>query len=203
MSHAGKRDGIAVFLDRNGTINEECGYLNHVDRLRLIDGAADAVKLFNQHGLKTIIVSNQSGVARGYFPETMLNALHEKLRGLLEERGAKLDAVYYCPHHPSAGEPPYRQSCDCRKPNLGMIRRAEKQFSVVPRLSYMVGDKLSDVEFGRNAGCKAILVLTGYGKGEWEYNRSKYSANPDYVARDVLDAAQWIINDVISGQPKL
>jgi D-glycero-D-manno-heptose 1,7-bisphosphate phosphatase len=203
MSHAGKRDGIAVFLDRNGTINEECGYLNHVDRLRLIDGAADAVKLFNQHGLKTIIVSNQSGVARGYFPETMLNALHEKLRGLLEERGAKLDAVYYCPHHPSAGEPPYRQSCDCRKPNLGMIRRAEKQFSVVPRLSYMVGDKLSDVEFGRNAGCKAILVLTGYGKGEWEYNRSKYSANPDYVARDVLDASQWIINDVISGQPKL
>jgi D-glycero-D-manno-heptose 1,7-bisphosphate phosphatase len=203
MSHAGKRDGIAVFLDRDGTINEECGYLNHVDRLRLIDGAADAVKLFNQHGLKTIIVSNQSGVARGYFPETMLNALHEKLRGLLEERGAKLDAVYYCPHHPSAGEPPYRQSCDCRKPNLGMIRRAEKQFSVVPRLSYMVGDKLSDVEFGRNAGCKAILVLTGYGKGEWEYNRSKYSANPDYVARDVLDAAQWIINDVISGQPKL
>ncbi|GAB4341628.1 MAG: D-glycero-beta-D-manno-heptose 1,7-bisphosphate 7-phosphatase [Candidatus Abyssubacteria bacterium] len=198
-----KANGVAVFLDRDGTINEECGYLNHVDRLRLIEGAADAVRLFNEYGLKTIIVSNQSGVARGYFPESMLKALHEKLRGLLEAQGARLDAVYYCPHHPNAGEPPYRQACDCRKPNLGMIRRAEQEFAVLPRISYMVGDKLSDVEFGRKAGCKAILVLTGYGKGEWEYNRDKCSVEPDYVARDVLDAAHWIIEDLNSGRSKV
>jgi len=158
-------DGVAVFLDRDGTLNEEAGYLNHVDRLKLIDGAAEAVRLLNRHGLKTVVVSNQAGVARGYFPEELLPRLHDRLRALLKEQGAELDAIYYCPHHPDVGEPPYRQDCDCRKPGLGMIRRAEKELSVDARRSYMVGDKISDVEFGKKAGCKSILLLTGYGKG--------------------------------------
>ena len=186
----------AVFLDRDGTLNEEAGYLNHVDRLRLIEGAPQAVALLNRHGLKTIVVSNQSGVARAYFPEELLERIHEKLRMLLEERGARLDAIYYCPHHPSVGDPPYRQDCECRKPKLGMIRKAETEFSVDPRRSYMVGDKLSDVQFGKNAGCRTILVLTGYGKGEWEYNRGRIDVAPDYVAPDILDAARWIVNDL-------
>ncbi len=186
----------AVFLDRDGTINEECGYLNHIDRLKLIEGAAEAVSLLKRHGLKTIVVSNQSGVARGYFPEHLLEPLHKKIQALLGERGGALDAIYYCPHHPRVGDPPYKQECQCRKPKLGMIHRAERELAVDARQSYMVGDKLGDVEFGKNAGCKAILVLTGYGKGEWEYNREKFAVEPDYVAVDLLDAARWIVDDL-------
>jgi D-glycero-D-manno-heptose 1,7-bisphosphate phosphatase len=185
----------AVFLDRDGTLNEEAGYLNHPDRLKLNEGAPEAVALLNRHGLKTIVVSNQSGVARAYFPEELLIRIHEKLHALLAERGARLDAIYYCPHHPDVGDPPYRQDCECRKPKLGMIRKAEREFSVDLRRSYVVGDKLSDVQFGKNAGCKTILVLTGYGKGEWEHNRGRIEEEPEYVASDLLDAARWIVND--------
>ena len=192
----GKTKSTAVFLDRDGTLNEESGYLNHVDRLKLIDGAAEAVALLSRHGLKTIVVTNQSGVARGYFPETLLPRLHDKLQELLIERGARLDAIYYCPHHPDVGEPPYRRDCECRKPKLGMIRRAEKEFSVDARKSYMVGDKISDVEFGRRAGCKTVLLLTGYGKGELEHNREQLNGDPDHVAADILDAAKWIVSDL-------
>ena len=192
----GKTKRAAVFLDRDGTLNEESGYLNHVDRLKLIDGAAEAVALLSRHGLKTIVVTNQSGVARGYFPETLLPRLHDKLQKLLIERGARLDAIYYCPHHPDVGEPPYRRDCECRKPKLGMIRRAEKEFSVDARKSYMVGDKISDVEFGRRAGCKTVLLLTGYGKGELEHNREQLNGDPDHVAADILDAAKWIVSDL-------
>lgn len=190
----------AVFLDRDGTLNEEGGYLNHVDRIRLIQGATEAVTLLSRHGLKTVVVTNQSGVARGYFPESLLPQLHERLQALLREGGAELDAIYYCPHHPDVGEPPYRQDCDCRKPRLGMIRRAEKELSVDARSSYMIGDKLSDVEFGKRAGCKSILVLTGYGRGELEHNRDKLDGEPDYIAKDILDAARWIINDFEQGK---
>ena len=189
-------NAIAVFLDRDGTINEEGGYINHVDRLKLIDGAAEAVALLGRHGLKTIVVTNQAGVARGYYPAEHLPKLHDRLRELLKEGGAELDAIYYCPHHPDVGEPPFRKDCDCRKPRLGMIRSAEREHGVDAARSYMVGDKISDVEFGRKAGCKSILVLTGYGKGELEYHRDKLSGEPDYIADDLLDAAKWIVRDL-------
>jgi D-glycero-D-manno-heptose 1,7-bisphosphate phosphatase len=117
------------------------------------------------------------------------------MQRLLWESGAQLDAIYYCPHHPTVGEPPYLQECDCRKPGLGMIRRAAEELSVDPKNSYMVGDKISDIEFGRKAGCTSILVLTGYGKGELEYNRHKLNGEPDYIAEDILDAAKWIVSD--------
>lgn len=189
-------DASAVFLDRDGTLNEEGGYINHVDRLKLIDGAAEAVALLGRHGLKTIVVTNQAGVARGYYPAEHVPKLHDRLRALLKEQGAELDAIYYCPHHPDIGKYPFRQDCDCRKPKLGMIRRAEKELSVDASRSYMVGDKISDVEFGRKAGCKSILVLTGYGKGELEYHRDKLDGEPDYIADDILDAAKWIVKDI-------
>jgi D-glycero-D-manno-heptose 1,7-bisphosphate phosphatase len=186
---------VAVFLDRDGTIIEERGYLNHPDLLELIKGAAEAVALLNRNGLKTIVVSNQSGVARGYLPEELLPLLHEKMSGLLAKKNARLDAIYYCPHHPCVGQPPYRKDCECRKPKTGMIQRAAREFSLDVARSYLVGDKMSDLQTARNAGCKAILVLTGYGKGEWEFNRGKLQAAPDYTATDLLDAAHWIIND--------
>jgi D-glycero-D-manno-heptose 1,7-bisphosphate phosphatase len=188
--------GAAAFLDRDGTLNVEAGYLNHVDRLELIDCAAEAVALLRKHGLKTIVVTNQAGVARGYFPEEHLSRLHAKLQRLLGEQGAELDAIYYCPHHPDVGDPPYRQNCDCRKPKLGMIHRAETEFSIDPHRSYMVGDKISDVNFGKKAGCKSILLLTGYGKGDLEYHRDQLDGEPDYIAEDILDAARWIVRDL-------
>lgn len=186
----------AVFLDRDGTLNVEAGYLNHVDRLQLIDCAAEAVALLRKHGLKTVVVTNQAGVARGYFPEELLPKLHAKLQQLLKEQDTELDAIYYCPHHPDVGDPPYRQDCDCRKPKLGMIRRAEAELSIDVHRSYMVGDKISDVVFGKKAGCKSILLLTGYGKGELEYHRDNLDGEPDHIAEDILDAARWIVNDL-------
>lgn len=186
---------IAVFLDRDGTVIQERGYLNHPDALELISGAADAVALLNRSGFKIIVVSNQSGVARGYFPEDLLQSLHQKMSALLAKRGARLDAIYYCPHHPCAGEPPYRKDCDCRKPKTGMLERAAEEFPIDVAQSYLVGDKMSDMQTAKNAGCKAVLVMTGYGKGEWEFNRARVPSAPDYIAADLLDAAHWIVND--------
>lgn len=188
---------IAVFLDRDGTITEERGYLNHPDYLELIANAAEGIALLNRSGLRTIVITNQSGVARGFFPESLLPALHKKMRALLAKREARIDAIYYCPHHPCIGEPPYRNDCECRKPKTGMIDKAAREHSLDIMRSYLVGDKLSDIETGKNAGCKTILVMTGYGKGEWEFNRSKLKGAPDYLAADLLDAAQWIKKDFV------
>jgi D-glycero-D-manno-heptose 1,7-bisphosphate phosphatase len=198
---ANKNLSIAVFLDRDGTIIEDRGYLNHPDLLELIPNASEAIASLNRAGLKTIVVSNQSGVARGYFPESLLAVLHEKMLGLLSERGARIDAVYYCPHHPCVGEPPYRRDCECRKPKTGMIGRAANDFSLDIGRSYFIGDKISDMQTAANAGCKSLLVMTGYGKGEWEFNRSRLKKTPDYLAADLFDAAQWILKDVASFSP--
>lgn len=187
-------DNAAVFLDRDGTVNEDVGYLDDVDRVALIDCAAEAIALLRRNGLKAIVVTNQSGVARGYFSEELLPRLHDKLQRLLKEQGAGLDAIYYCPHHPD-------DHCDCRKPKLGMIRRAEKEFSIDPSRSYVVGDKLSDVEFGRLAGCKAILVRTGHGKDELANGGDEPKGEPDYIAEDILDAAKWIVRDLQAQRP--
>jgi D-glycero-D-manno-heptose 1,7-bisphosphate phosphatase len=195
---ASKNLSIAVFLDRDGTIIEDRGYLNHPDLLKLIPNAAEAIASLNRAGLKTIVVSNQSGVARGFFPESLLAILHEKMLALLSEKDARIDAVYYCPHHPHVGEPPYRTRCDCRKPKTGMLKRAANEFSLDVARSYLIGDKISDMQTAANAGCKALLVMTGYGRGEWEFNRSRLGKAPDYLAADLFDAAQWIVKDVAS-----
>ncbi len=185
----------AVFLDRDGTIIEERGYLNHPDALELIPGAADGITLLNKVGLKAIVISNQSGVARGYFPEELLDRLHDKMQALLAEQGARVDAIYYCPHHPCIGNPPYRKDCECRKPKIGMLQAAALDLSIDIRGSYLIGDKISDMKTAANAGCTPVLVLTGYGKGEWEFNRTRLDAAPAYLAENLLDAANWIAND--------
>ncbi len=115
------------------------------------------------------------------------------MRDLLKREGARLDGVYYCPHHPDVGVPPYRQRCRCRKPATGLIEEAVKELSLDPSQSYVVGDRGVDIEFARQVGAKAILVLTGYGKGEWEYCRAEWKVKPDYVAADLFEAVQWII----------
>ncbi len=188
----------AVFIDRDGTLSEEIGYVNHVSRFRLLPRSAEAIKKLNDAGVAAVIITNQAGVARGYFPEERILEVHKRMEELLAEGDAKLDGIYYCPHHPSAGEPPYRADCDCRKPKPGLLLRAAKELDIDIKNSYMIGDKFSDVELAHNAGCKGILTLTGYGRGEWEYNREEAGMTPDFVAEDLLDAVEWILKEINS-----
>ncbi|MBI3814771.1 MAG: D-glycero-beta-D-manno-heptose 1,7-bisphosphate 7-phosphatase [Nitrospinae bacterium] len=187
---------IAVFIDRDGTVSEEVGYLRNIAHLKLIKGSADAVRLLNERGLKTAVVTNQSGVARGYFTEEFIHKTHERLKTLLSEYNAFLDGIYYCPHHTEVGNEEYRKNCNCRKPNPGMIETAAEELNIDIKKSYVVGDKVSDVQLAHNVGAKGILVLTGYGKGEVEYFRNNGNKKPDYIANDLYDAVQWILKDI-------
>ncbi len=187
---------IAVFIDRDGTMSEEVGYVNHLSRFKLLTNTAAAVKLLNDAGVLAIVATNQAGVARGYFEESMIAHVHEKLRAELAHNNAKLDAIYYCPHHPSAGKPPYRAECNCRKPKPGMILKAKDELDVDLNRSYMIGDKISDVEFGQKLGLKSIMVMTGYGIGEYEHQRQDWKVTPDFMAADLLEAVKWILDDI-------
>jgi D-glycero-D-manno-heptose 1,7-bisphosphate phosphatase len=183
----------ALFMDRDGTISEEVGYVNHPSRFRLFPYSADAIKLLNDNGWLAILVTNQAGVARGYFSEDVILNVHDQLRKGLETSSAKLDAIYYCAHHPSVGEPPYRFDCDCRKPKTGLINRATADFQIDLERSWMVGDRYGDVELARNAGLHSAFVLSGYGRGEWEYQRGSWKLEPEVVAENLLEAAKIII----------
>lgn len=183
----------AVFMDRDGTISEEVGYVNHPARYRVFPYSAEAVRLLNEAGWLAILVTNQAGVARGYFTEDLIAAVHDRLKGELEREGARLDAVYYCAHHPSVGESPYRVDCDCRKPRPGLIRRAAEEFNIDLAQSWMIGDRYSDVELAHNAGVHACFVKSGYGRGEWEYQRAQWKHEPEVVAEDLLEAVKRIV----------
>jgi len=193
MGEASKRR--AVFIDRDGTISEEVGYVNHPSRYRVFPYAAEAIRRLNEAGWLAILVTNQAGVARGYFTEDVIGAVHTLLTRELERGGARLDAIYYCPHHPSVGEPPYRFDCDCRKPRPGLIRRAADDLDIDLAGSWMVGDRYSDTELALNAGTRAALVLSGYGRGEWEYQRAAWRHQPDLVAENLLEAVQTITKE--------
>ena len=184
----------AVFIDRDGTISEEVGYVNHVSRYRVFPFAAEAVRALQAAGWLAVLVTNQAGVARGYFAEEMIGQVHALLAAELEKGGARLDAVYYCPHHPSVGEPPYRLDCDCRKPRPGLIHEAARKFDLDLAQCWMVGDRYSDVLLARNAGVRPAFVLTGYGRGEYEYQRHAWEHHPDLVAENLLEAARKIIS---------
>lgn len=186
----------AVFFDRDGTLTEEVGYVNHPSRLRLIRGTAAAVRLCNENGLLAIVVTNQAGVARGYFEESMIRDVHARLRELLVREGARLDAIYYCPHHPREGKPPYRADCNCRKPRPGMIEQAAREHPIDLARSYMVGDKISDSQFGRRLGLRTVMVMTGYGLGEYEFQREDWDHAPDHLARNTRAAVKWILRDL-------
>jgi D-glycero-D-manno-heptose 1,7-bisphosphate phosphatase len=183
----------AVFIDRDGTISEEIGYVNHPSRYRVFPYSAEAVRLLNEAGWLAVLVTNQAGVARGYFTEEMIGSVHNILREEMERGGARLDAIYYCAHHPSVGQPPYRVDCDCRKPKPGLIQRAAQELEIDLAQSWMVGDRYSDIELARNAGVRAAFVLSGYGRGEWEFQRAGWTTAPDIVADDLLEAVRKII----------
>jgi len=180
-------------MDRDGTISEEVGYVNHPSRFRLFPYTAEAVRLLNENGWLAIVITNQAGVARGYFSEDIILQIHDRVREQLARESARLDAIYYCAHHPSVGEPPYRLDCDCRKPKPGLIQRAAADFEIDLERSWMVGDRYGDVELARNAGLHAAFVLSGYGRGEWEFQRASWKIEPELVAEDLLAAVQKII----------
>ncbi len=183
----------AVFMDRDGTISEEIGYVNHPDRYRPFPYAAEAVRLLNDLGWLAVLVTNQAGVARGYFSEDMIGKVHSVLNEELERGGARLDAIYYCAHHPSVGDPPYRLDCDCRKPKPGLILRAANDLDIDLAQSWMIGDRHSDVQLAVNAGVKSAFVLSGYGRGEWEFQRTGWAHQPDLVGDDLLAVIKTII----------
>jgi len=182
----------AIFFDRDGTLLVETGYLSHVSMVRPYHFAAEALKLTADAGFLNIVVTNQSGIARGYIHEADLDGIHERMRSLLAREGASLDAVFYCPHHVKGAVPEYSVSCDCRKPGTGLGLRAIKQFGIDPALSYAVGDKVSDFLFGRNLGATPCLVRTGYGDAE-SARLVQLGLEKADIFDNVLEAAKWIV----------
>jgi len=183
----------AVFLDRDGTVADEVGYVNHASRIRLLSGSAEAVKRVREAGFLAVVVTNQAGVARDYFEEFVVHQANRRLVELLEREGAALDGIYYCPHHPREGAPPYRQDCQCRKPRPGMLLQAAEDLGIDLTRSYMVGDGLVDVGAARAAGVLPVMVLTGYGRGHLEHRRSRWTVEPEHIAEDLSAAVDWIL----------
>ncbi|UUV19373.1 D-glycero-beta-D-manno-heptose 1,7-bisphosphate 7-phosphatase [Fusobacteria bacterium ZRK30] len=155
-----------VFLDRDGNINVEKDYLHKVEEFEFIDGAREAIKIFNDLGYLVVVVTNQSGVARGYYDENSVKTLHDYLQKEVEKIGGHIDGFYYCPHHPEKGIGEYKLNCNCRKPEPGMFLEAQKDLNIDFSSSIMVGDKVSDIKAGENLGMRSILVRTGHGLEE-------------------------------------
>ena len=183
----------AVFLDRDGTVIKEVGYLNRLDRIELFPWSIDAVRLLNRAGFSVFVVTNQAGVARGYFEEALVQEAHRAIDRQMTAGGARIDAYYYCPHHPDAGVGEYRQACSCRKPQPGMIRRAEREFGIDPSRSFVVGDRWMDVEFGHAAGARSIIVRSGYATGDEDPPAG--ARPPDAVVDHLAEAVAWILRN--------
>ena len=186
----------AVFLDRDGTIIVDAHFLDDPERIEILPGAVEGIRALNDAGIPVVIATNQSGVARGYFDEETVTAIHERLLDLLAEREAVVDAVYYCPHLTLGSEIEYRKDCRCRKPGPGMALIASRELGLDLSRSYVVGDKPSDLGFGRNIGGKSILVRTGKGK---ETERSIDSGEIDAAFDTLSGAAEYIIEDLNKG----
>jgi len=184
----------AIFMDRDGTLCEEMGYVNHLTRSRLLPKSLEAIRLANEQGWLVIVATNQSGVARGLFTEEMVQSVHRQLRERAEAGGARIDALYFCPHHPREGSAPWRADCDCRKPRPGMLLRAAREHDIDLTRSWMIGDGFPDIEAGKAAGVRVVQVLTGYGRGLVEHHQDEYRSRPDYTAEDLLDAVRHIVS---------
>jgi D-glycero-D-manno-heptose 1,7-bisphosphate phosphatase len=186
----------AVFLDRDGVINEEVNYLSSPESLKLLPGAAQAIRQLNGRRIPVIVVSNQAGIARGRFSEEQVQKIHDRLSALLSGEGAHIDRYYYCPHHPTAGIGPYRMDCECRKPKPGLLLKAGSEMRLDLEQSYLVGDNVTDVEAGIRAGVRSILVLTGYGEPLWRSWSAPFQ--PHHVAHDLGEAVNWILDSAAS-----
>lgn len=184
----------AVFLDRDGTINEQMGYINHITRFKLLPGVAQAIRTLNEHWLPVVVVTNQSGLARGYFPESLLDEVHQEMSYRLALEGAHIDGLYVCPHHPEAKEERFRIACNCRKPKTGLLEQAAIDLHLDLQRSFVVGDRWSDLRCGAAVGATTILVLTGYGRGDACYIGPGQAVQPAHMAEDLEDAVRWILS---------
>lgn len=189
----------AVFLDRDGTVNEEVGYVNHIERFRVFPWVAPAVRKLNQAGIAAVLTTNQSGVARGYFPESLVREMHERLQSELAKFDARLDAIYYCPHHPEGQVEAYRRACECRKPSPGMLHRAAADLGLDLTASFIVSDRYQDLSMAFKLGAGGVLLLSGYGKGEYLYFKDTWPKPPDHVATNLLEGVDWILEQIGSG----
>jgi D-glycero-D-manno-heptose 1,7-bisphosphate phosphatase len=176
----------AVFLDRDGTVADEVGYVNHIERFNVFPFAAAAIRRLNEAQVPVIVVTNQSGVARGFFPETLIGEIHDKMKQQLAAAGAHVDGVYYCPHI-------REHNCRCRKPFPGMLEDAARDHGLELAGSTLVSDRYDDISMAHDVGCRSILVLTGYGRGEYEWNRSRWPRMPDHVVEDLAAAVEIIL----------
>ncbi len=182
----------AVFLDRDGTIIQEVGHIGRISQVKFIRGAFTALRGLRELGFKLIVVSNQSGVARGIITLHQVQNVNEYITSKLRQKKLFFDDLRYCPHHPSDGNGKFRRKCSCRKPATGMIKMAQKKHNLSGKGNYVIGDKLTDVQLAKNIGAKGILVLTGFGRDQLAKSANK-SIKPDYIAKNILDAARWII----------
>jgi D-glycero-D-manno-heptose 1,7-bisphosphate phosphatase len=192
---------IAAFLDRDGTLNEEVNFVRTPEELEMLPGAAVSVRALNNRGIVVCIISNQSGIARGFFTEEDLVPIHTKLERELDRAGAWIDRIYYCPHHPTEGQPPYNVVCTCRKPGTGMLQQAALEFGLDLQRSFVVGDRIVDIQAGRAAGATTILVMTGYGPHALEECREQ-GVSPDYIAVDIAEAANIIMQKTNGESPE-
>jgi D-glycero-D-manno-heptose 1,7-bisphosphate phosphatase len=181
----------AVFLDRDGTLIEDIGYLRYARDVAFYPWTIDAVRALNQAGFPVVVTTNQSGVGRGILTEPMIEDVHRHVSAVLDAGGARIDAYYYCPHHPEATVEIYRKRCDCRKPGSGLIERASADLDLDPARSFVVGDKWIDVGAGRAAGARAILVRTGYGAIEETEPHAEFTA--DAIVDNLVEAVSWIL----------
>lgn len=184
----------AVFIDRDGTLNEQMGYINHLSRFIVLPGVSEAISLLNRNGFLAIVISNQSGVAQGYCPIELVHEVHDFLKTFLTDRGASLDGIFFCPHHPRGVVPEFTRDCDCRKPGTGLVDQAQRAFEIDIARSYFVGDRCLDMEVAHRSGAKGILVKTGYGRGEIEHLLPASAFKPVHIAEDLLDAVRWILD---------
>ena len=171
----------AIFLDRDGVINKEVSYLSDPEKFEFIEGSIEALKILKQKRFLLIIITNQAGIAKGFFTKETLTAIHNKMKRILKKNSIQLDDIYYCPHHPE-----FSGSCDCRKPNPGMILKAQSKYNINLTKSYMVGDTLKDIQTGIAARCKTVLVLTGYGNEE---QKKIGTIAPDMIFKNLKEFA--------------
>jgi D,D-heptose 1,7-bisphosphate phosphatase len=184
----------AVFLDRDGTMMVDVGYLKDPAQIKLFSQTANALKALRKAGYYLFVVTNQSGVARGYFSEAQVKKVHQKLQGMLRAQGAKIDAFFYCPHHPSGKVKSLSKNCACRKPSPGMIRQASKHYAIDLKNSFVVGDKMDDLLLAQNAKVVGgILVRTGNGR-QSEKELKKVKLKNSVVVSNLFQAAQWILS---------
>ncbi len=184
----------AVFVDRDGTLNEDVGYLDRIERLRLFPWSLDAIRLLRRAGYAVVVVTNQAGVARGMVREAFVDETRQFIQARLEAIGERLDGHYYCPHEPNAPLEAYRRDCDCRKPRPGLVQRATVELDLDLSRSVVVGDKWSDIALGRAVSVRALLVKTGYGAGQLAVPRDGLAA--DAVVANLMEAASWIVREL-------